>query len=1016
MRSKFKWIFTLLVALSMQFSFAQDKTVTGMVTDGKLPLPGANVVIKGTAKGVAADMDGKYSIKAKAGDVLVVSFSGYENKTIKVGSANSYNVALKEVSKVLEDVVVQGYRTVSKKTAVTSAARVTSKTIENRPNASVMNTLQGQLAGVNITASTGQPGAKATVVIRGVGTFNGNSDPLYVVDGFPSNSDNFRSINPNDIASVDVLKDAAAISEYGSRGANGVIVIKTKKGTFGEGKTKFRYSTQYGISKLQTPKYQYSNSQQLLKIEQNYGAGLGATLTDAEINAYNINTDWVNYFFREGTSVSHNFSVENSSKNVNSYTSASFFDQQGVLLTTGLKRFTFRNNISGKSTNDKFKYTVNIGLGHSKNNEATNLGGGAVNRNYVLGAYAGAPYFSPDLYQSPQQVFDLYQTDGTLLYTPLFLIDKLKTYDNITEETRLDIATEFSYAITKDLTARVRTSGQLLSNRFNQAEYPISFNALLFPNADGSYAGFEDINQRREFYFNNLWQLDYTKSFGKHTIDITGSTEYNHSRLNTNNFRQRGLNPLTFVPNTGSGYIGDTSTNDFHVPQISAGQLRNDLISYFGSFDYDYNKKYGVVASIRRDGSSRFIGENQFNNFWSVGARWNIDEESFMDSLEFVNVLKLRGSIGTVGNQRIIDGSVFAGINPPAFADIYSVSNNAYNNGQGYGIAFGYPNLRWETTQQDNIGLDFELFKSRLRGTVERYNRKTIDLFISDPVTPAVGQTSNFITKNSDAYITNNGYELNLAYDIIKNNKVTLTLRANGSYNKNRIGGIKSNNGVILEGSNPTYITQNGGSLQEPYVYPYVGVNPDNGNLLFEDINGNVTENPTAADRRASGKTNMPVYQGGFGFDFEYSGFFVSTSFTYAQKVWRYDYDLNNLYDPGNIGQFTVSSDMLNAWTTPGDVTNVPSLNAANLAAADNSDRFLRDASYIRLRNAQIGYKFPKRFLEKSFFTDISLNLQGENLFNITKWQGLDPESDRNFDVYQYPTPRMFTLGLDLKF
>ena len=507
MRSKFKWIFTLLLALSMQFSFAQEKTVTGVVSDNSGPVPGANIVVKGTTRSAQTDFDGKYSIKAKQGEILVISYVGMTDVTVKVGAATNYNAKLQDGVK-LDEVVIQGYREVSKKTAVTAQATVNSKTIENRPNANVINTLQGQLAGVNITANSGQPGAKSSVVIRGVGTYSGSSDPLYVIDGFPSNSDNFRSINPNDVASVDVLKDAAAISAYGSRGSNGVIVIKTRKGKFGESKTTFRYSTQYGVSDLQKPKYSYATSKQLLKIERDYGSGLGAVnpatgnpFTDAEIAAYSIQTDWVKYFFRTGISTNHNFSVENNSKNLNSFTSVSYFNQEGVLLTTGLKRFTVRNNINGKSQDEKFKFSINTAFGHSKNNQATNLGGGAINRNYVLGAYISAPYISPSQYTGSQQVFDLYQTDGTLLYTPLFLIDKLNTYVNLTEETRIDVTTEASYDLTKNITARVRAGAQLLTNRFNQAEFPVSFNGLIFAPAD-NITGFEDINQRREFLFN----------------------------------------------------------------------------------------------------------------------------------------------------------------------------------------------------------------------------------------------------------------------------------------------------------------------------------------------------------------------------------------------------------------------------------------------------------------------------------------------------------------------------------
>jgi TonB-linked SusC/RagA family outer membrane protein len=591
------------------------------------------------------------------------------------------------------------------------------------------------------------------------------------------------------------------------------------------------------------------------------------------------------------------------------------------------------------------------------------------------------------------------------------LVDKLKTYKNSNQETRIDLATELSYEFVDGLTGRVRTSGQLLQNRFHQAEFPGSFNALLFLAPGQVFGGFEDIDERREFLFNNLFMLDYNKEFGKHTINVSAASEYNHSRLTTNTIRQRGLDPKLFVPNTGAGYIGDTSANDFYVPQISALQLRNDLISYFTTFDYDFNNKYGLVASYRIDGSSRFIEENQWNNFWSLGGRWNIDEENFMQSLNFINVLKLRGSIGTSGNQRIVEGSIFAGINPPAFADIYPGTNNAYNNGTGYGLTLGFPALKWETTKQYNIGVDFELLRGRIRGSFDHYNKKTIDLFISEPLVPATGATS--LTKNSRAFVINKGFELSIGYDVVKNNNLTFTVRANGSSNDNEVGGIIANNGSIITGN---LITKNGGSIREPFVYHYLGVNPVNGNLLFEDIDGKPTEAPKAADRKPLGKNQYPKYQGGFGFDLDYKGFFVSSTFTFAQNVVRYDFDLSSLYSPGNIGTFTVTDDLLNAWTTTNTATNVPSLKAGNLSAQNLSDRFIKDASYVRLRNAQIGYRVPKAFLAKTFLTDVSFTLQGENLFNITKWQGFDPESSRVADQYQYPTARQFTFGVDLKF
>lgn len=405
------------------------------------------------------------------------------------------------LSKKIDEVVVVGYRNTTKKTAVTSIATVDSKTIENRPNANVLNIIQGQLAGVNVTASSGQPGAKPTVIIRGVGTFNGNTDPLYVIDGFPSNSDDFRSVNPNDIETFSVLKDASAIAQYGSRGTNGVIMITTKKGNYNE-KTHLRYSTQFGVAMLQDPKYNFASSKELLSMQKSFGVGLGAKMTDDAIAGYSIDTNWRKIFFRPAITQSHDFSIESGGANINSYTSVGYLNQDGILKTTGLKRFTVRNNINGKSSNDRIKYSLVTGVGFSKNNEAV-LDGGSVNRNFVLGAYHSAPYVSPDLYQNGGQLFELFKKNGTFLYVPLILMDKLVNYDNLTEEVRLDIASNLSYKIIDDLTARVRTSGQYLHSKFIQSEYPLSFNAFLFKGAQ-EFSGFEDINQRREFLFNNL--------------------------------------------------------------------------------------------------------------------------------------------------------------------------------------------------------------------------------------------------------------------------------------------------------------------------------------------------------------------------------------------------------------------------------------------------------------------------------------------------------------------------------
>ena len=933
------------------------------------------------------------------------------------------NPVKKDTIQDIDEVIVVGYKTTTKKKATTAVSVVGKESLEKRPNANVLTSVQGNASGVNITASSGQPGAKPQVNIRGVATYNGNADPLYVIDGFPSNSDSFRNLNPADVETLEILKDAVAIAQYGNRGTNGVIVINTKKGNFGKGRTTFRYMNQLGVGFLQHPKYDYMDAKQLLRIEKKFGAGTGTTLTDDQINNFTTNTDWVKYFFRPSLLQSHDISIQTSGERITSFTSLGYLEQDGLIKSTGIKRFTVRNNINGKSENDKFKYQVNTSIGYTKNREATNLGEGAINRNYVLGAFLGAPYLDPAAYAGSEWTYDFYNNSPGLLSTPYMLMDKLVNYNNLTDEIRLDVATEFSYAFTKDLTLRTRLNGQLFSTRYTQAEYPNSFNALLFSSTagvssvrGGNFNGLEDINNRREFIYNNLWQLDYNKSFGEHTLGLSGNFEYNHATVEANNARQRGLDPKTFIPNTGAGYVADVAAHDFYGPLASASRLRRDLVSYFALFDYDYAGKYGVSANIRRDGSNRFVDDNQWGTFWSVGARWNISEENFLKDVSWLNNLKLRGSYGVTGNERIVNGTIYAGLVPPAYVDTYSVVNNVYNGLQGYGISFGYPQLQWEPTKQYNVGVDFDLFNRRLRGAFDHYNKKTEKLFLSAPVTSSSGTSS--LTINSQASIENKGFELSLAYDVIKNENVRFTLRGNGSYNKNSVSGIVDNDGKIFftDAAGYTYVTQNGGSLFEPFVYSYVGVNPANGNLLFTDINGNTTENPLASDRKAVGKNRLPKYTGGFGFDFDYKGFFASTTFTYAFDVWRFDVDEENLYDVGNIGQFVVGTDMENAWTTPGQNTNVPSLNATNYAAAANSDRFLRDASFIRLRNATIGYRVPKSFLANTFITDLSITLQGENVFNITKWKGYDPESPRTADFYQYPTARVFSLGFDVKF
>jgi TonB-linked SusC/RagA family outer membrane protein len=1016
MRLKFKWIFSLLLALSMQFVFAQEKTITGVVSDGNGTLPGANVLIKGSKSGVQTDFDGKYSLKAKTGDVLVFSFVGMLPTTRVVGSATSINVKLQDEAKALEAVIIEGYNVTKTKTKSNVASvTVSSATIAGRPNASFIQTLQAQVAGLNITSGTGQPGGNSQVIIRGTGSINGKVEPLYVIDGIPLNSDNFRSINPDDIESVSVLKDAGATSIYGNRGANGVIIVKTKKGSF-DSALSVKYTSTTGFSTLQNTKYNLMNSQELLTTERSYGRGrgftggvAGAPMTDAQIAAVST-TDWNHYFFRTGVTQNQVLNLTAGGKNVSSFTSLGYFDQQGILKESDLKRFSFRSNVNGKSNNDKFTYSTSSSINFSRSNVPGSIGTGGINQNFVLGANNSAAYIKPSDYTTSQQAYaDYVAQGGTLLLTPLFLIDKLKTFKSVVEELKGLVNIEGGYKITNDL-----SMGTSLALDYTQItnyswQNPISFNSLLFATAatanETEFHGFD-----RDIAISSNSRLSYHHIFDeKHSLNASAYIEYIKAHKDGFSFTQRGLNPKTTSPGAGTGYILDNAANDRFVPTVGAYKLTTGLFSYFATADYDYDSKYGFGATIRRDASSRFASSNRWGTYYSLSGRWNIDKEAFMQGSGF-SELKLRGSYGTSGNQDVLNGTFLALNNT---RELYT-TGVGYNGTQSFILSqLAVPDLRWENTAQANIGLDFETFNGRLSGSFDVYQKKTTDLFIPVPLS-AINATT--VVNANFGELENKGVEAKLEYDLIKSAKgFNFTLNFNGAYNKNTIVDIAGATGII---DNGTTVLQEGKIIDEYFLTRYKGVNPANGNLLFLNAAGAITEAPDpAADRVLTGKSRIPLYQGGFGFDSSYKGFFVSTNFSYAAKVYRIDYDLQGLQNPtNNIGIFNVSSDLLNAWTPTNTITNIPNLRADNYASQNNSDRYLVDASYVRLRFASFGYDVPKKALDRTPFKSLKVFAQGENLVTFSKWRGWDAESPRTADQYQYPTPKIVSVGLQLEF
>ncbi len=1003
MRSKLTLMLTPLLVLCMTFSFAQEKTISGNVTDQNgLPLPGVSIVVVGTSTGTQTDFDGNYSIGANVGQVLRYSYIGQTTVNRTVGSANSINVQMQEDAQALEEVVVQGYRTASKAKSSIASVTVTAETIKDKPNASFVQALQGQVAGLNIVSNTGQPGAESAIFIRGVNSINGSTQPLFIIDGAYATSDNFRSLSPNDIASITTLKDAGATAQYGNRGANGVIIIKTKAGKFNQA-LEIGYRGVVGQTRIQPNDYNLADSQEMLRLERDRGTGLGNGLTDAQIDEF-ATTNWLDVFFRRGLSQDHSVQLSSGSENASQFTSLGFFDQQGILQESSLKRFSVRSNVNGRSENDRFNYGINLSMNYSQSETPNSVGTGGVNQNYILGAFQSVPYLSPA---------DYTPGDGNLIApifrnTPLFLLDKLFVFTDEREEFRMIGSFNASYKLTDDITVSNALAGDFVEAKRLASESSRGFTRQLFAQTGNTTPGRERRQNTRSLSFNSTTNINWLKEFGKHTVDLSAIFEYTKNHYDTFGYLARGTDPKTESPGDGSSYVGDNAANDFFVDDANANILSTGRASYLGILDYDYDTRYGIQGTIRRDGSSRFIGDNKWGTFFAVAARWNIVNESFMES-SGIDDLKLRASYGTNGNDIISDaGGFLTNVSSPDLTEAFFATGAGY---RGVNSIFrnqiAQPGLKFEEVAQLNVGLDFAFFNSRIRGSVDWYQKETKDLFQFTPVSNINGVSG--LNKNFGT-LENEGVDLTTTFDLIRKNKTNLTLRFVGNYNKSKVGETPS-----ADGNKDAGFVQ-GGLFREIYAVRYVGVNPANGNLLFLDANGNTTENPDPdTDRVATGKNIFPELQGSFGFDFNHGGFFVNTTFTYTGGVDRFDFDYDNFINPTNIGQFRLSRDILRAWTPDNRVTDIPSLTLTNLAADTNSDRFLRSSDYIRLRNATIGYGFNQEQLKGTGFTGLRFYVTGENVITWSEWRGYDAESTVNTSR-RFPTPAIYSVGFELNF
>ncbi len=1019
---------TLLLAFSFGFSFAQEKTITGTVSDKIGPLPGASVIVKGASQRSAqTDIDGNYSINVAVGDVLEFSYINFQTQSITVGSSNTVNIVLVETAQVLDVVVKTGYRSTTKRKNAAAVTTISVDAVEDRSNGNLLQSLQGQVAGLNIATGSGQPGSDTTIILRGVGTINGNVEPLFIVDGIPVDEDGFRSINQNDIASYDILRDAAATSIYGNRGSNGVIVITTKRGKFGES-TKIRYTTQFGYTELQPLNLELMSSRQLLQLQKDNGVGVGSTLSDAELEARarQTNTRWSDVFFRKGVTKSHDIAITSGSKNTSNFTSLGYFEQEGVFLNTDLKRFTVRNNFSGKSSNEKFNYAMNINANFSRSSGIDGAGSNAVFFAPFRAALQGLPYLSP--YEADGSITrDGGLTPGdptgvTVDNVPYVLLNSSYMNTDIEDEVKILASFSADYNFAKNLTAGMQMGVDYSSFRTLEILHPESILGPFQVDQRAEYGGVHSESTSRDFRFNSLFSLNYNNTFADdHTIDATVYVEYNKAHFDGFNIRQTGLDPR--LVGTGAAFIGGDTFEDLdsnsatpdtqpYIPTIGSFKTEEGLFSYFTNLDYDYKGKFGITATLRRDSSFRFIDDQKWGTFYSVGGRWNVDEESFMDN-SVLNLLKLRASFGTTGNQRI-NNAQYSALNN---------TRNLYVSGSGYnGTVSTVPgqiavrDLRWETTEQTNVGVDFALWQNKLSGSVDVYKKLTTDLFQNTPVSP-VNATSSLDT-NIGA-MENKGFELTLKYTVYDDQDWAVVVNGNTSYNKNKIRELPASfEGLVTSGGSIAFIE--GEAINSFYLVKYAGVNPSNGNALFYTRDGGLTETLSDDDRVATGKSTYPVWQGGFGTLVTYKGFEFSTQWSYFADLYRNNLDFADLEETSVIndgGNRVVS--VQNSWKNPGDITSVPRIGNA-LSSVDyinSTDRYLEDASFLRLRNMRFGYSFSPEMLKDLPVSGVRFYVQGENLITFSSWRGWDAEGGfRGTDRGNYPTPKIYTFGAVINF
>ena len=1016
MRTKFNMMLTLLLAFVVQITFAQEKTVTGVVTDAdNIPLPGVSVSIKGKSLGTQTDFDGAYQITATASDVLVFDYLGFKKVEVNVGNQSEVNVSLQPDTEDLEEVVVTAYGS-KKRDQLTSAVSVVGGEDLERmnPTTSVDNMLQGMASGVSVTAGNGKPGQTAFVRIRGVGSINASSAPLYIIDGVVA--PNLNTVSPADIESMSVLKDAATASIYGSRAANGVIVITTKQGSRKKG-AQISYSSQLGFTQRNEDNFRMMNTAEKIQYERELAsigvsaaAGLpGATLGSQEDYQRLLDRggDWQDILLKRGVIQSNRLSAQGGGEDFTYFLSMAHDRETGIIEDiNGFERMNARLNIT-YDAKDWLQIGTNVSVTNTRSEEPRD-------RNNVQNPFRAMYDYNP---YEPQFLLDnnndfVLDANGERQFNPTragFSISEA-LINNPERVYRTVIIGGLN--VNADITDKLRNEFRVgaTNTRFRRTYFVKPGSILDNFVGDAANPGSKTDNGSENLDYTITNILSYRETINDvHNFKISALYEFNHTI-----FRNYLLRSIGFAsPDLSVQAVAAEPT------AASTNLIETTLQSFGGFLDYDYNGKYIATASLRRDESSVFGLDNQDGIFYSASAAWNIHREDFMEDSGFSN-LKLRSSYGTSGNR--------AGIG--AYQAQPAIGFGSFNGlTTAIPTSVGNPILTFEKNIVFDVGVEFGLFQNRLRGVVDYFHRTTSDLILARPTSSMGGVPGGSIDSNIGEMV-NKGVEIELSGDVIVKDDFTLTLGGNITFINNEVTGlVPSANNPDGDPINRGFTTVAVGEELNTFRMPrWAGVNPANGQPLFYDSNGNITNQyDGGANEILSGKSPIADFEGGFNIRAQYKNFDLQADFFFRYGHYIYNAMESNMLSDGQQVQSNQRVDAFNYWRNPGDTDVLPSP-LYGVDAQQLTDRFLQKGDFIRLRNLTVGYTVPNSVLTKTGITRARLFLQGQNLWSFIPHFKGDPEVGISsgeaggvlipgqFNLYSYPIVQQVTFGIDVQF